>query len=125
MQYRQEYSAKGAADEIEVKLVGYSGTDSDFVGYIHRITLLHQSGSATTWDPTVFDASGASAGGDHEIVGISSASVATRVNESMPIPVMFYSESGSLFVKLGFDAGSDNDGILELYISRADAGQRT
>lgn len=100
---------------------------------LRRLTqIVAGGGSAATHAPTLGTATGFSATTVTEIVRESSVVVANKIDNVYTSPIPFHIDGGadaigSLFLKLGFDAGAtgDDDGTTVIYLEYMGGGKKS
>ena len=101
----------GTSEETTIQL-----DDSAATWLLHAFHYVRSGGSASNYQPRIGQAASFSSGDINERVAYASTAVGTAINDVYTTPIPIRSDAnGRVYMKMGFDAGSDNDGDYELY----------
>lgn len=101
----------GTSEETTLQL-----GDSANTWLLHAFHYVRSSGDASNYQPLIGQAASFSAGDINERIAYASTAVGTAINDVYTTPIPIRSDSnGRVYLKPGFDSGSDNDGDYELY----------
>jgi hypothetical protein len=101
----------GTSEETTLQL-----GDSSETWLLQAFHYVRSGGSASNYQPRIGQAASFSAGDINERVAYASTAVGTAINDIYTTPIPIRSDSnGKVYLRPGFDSGSDNDGDYELY----------
>ena len=101
----------GTSEETTIQL-----DDSAATWLLHAFHYVRSGGSAANYQPRIGQAASLSSGDINERIAYASTAVGTAINDVYTTPIPIRSDAnGRVYMKMGFDAGSDNDGDYELY----------
>lgn len=101
----------GTSEETTIQL-----DDSAATWLLHAFHYVRSGGSAANYQPRIGQAASFSSGDINERIAYASTAVGTAINDVYTTPIPIRSDAnGRVYMKMGFDAGSDNDGDYELY----------
>jgi len=101
----------GTSEETTIQL-----DDSAATWLLHAFHYVRSGGSASNYQPRIGQAASFSSGDINERIAYASTAVGTAINDVYTTPIPIRSDAnGRVYMKMGFDAGSDNDGDYELY----------
>ena len=101
----------GTSEETTIQL-----DDSAATWLLHAFHYVRSGGSASNYQPRIGQAASFSSGDINERIAYASTAVGTAINDVYTAPIPIRSDAnGRVYLKPGFDAGSDNDGDYELY----------
>lgn len=112
---RLEITGAGPATELVIQM-----PDADQHWQITSFSFVFGSGAAANMQPRIGEAAGFSAGGVDERIAYDAQAVGTAIRDVFcsAIPVRT-DGAGRLYLRPGFDAGSNNEATAELWLQQA------